>query len=41
MRVLDLIERGTYRTERFPISVLGSVADVAGTRDWATALVSR
>ncbi|XP_033220695.1 aladin-like [Belonocnema kinseyi] len=38
-RVLDLIEKGTYRIERLPISGSGSVADVASTRDWATALI--
>jgi hypothetical protein len=38
-QVLDVIERGTFWSKVLPISGSGSVADVAATRDWMTALV--
>ncbi|XP_014203352.1 aladin [Copidosoma floridanum] len=38
-QMLDLIEKGTFWTSVLPISGSGSVADVAATRDWATALI--
>lgn len=38
-RVLDLVEKGSFRSEGLPISGSGSIADIANTRDWITALI--
>lgn len=39
--MFDVIERGTFWSSVLPVSGSGSIADVAATRDWATALVTR
>ncbi|KAJ8686499.1 hypothetical protein QAD02_022293 [Eretmocerus hayati] len=39
VQLLEIIERGTFWSSVLPISGSGSVADVAATRDWETALI--